>query len=352
MATDDDDDPVKLRPTIIGSVDNKPTRLASGSRTSCPANAGQPTLMSMPPRRAAAAADRDQVILPIGGAPGAVTAPTAIPGVERKRIDVRPEDIAGSVPGASSAALAAAARLVRNFAIDGARDRDIVLWGHDLQQSYGSLVSQTLELGQAEILTKVAAYLDRMTSILASIDLEGIGRIAPTQSILGQFLGRSNARIDSGEEFEAARREVDQLVELMAGSLERLLVLKESLERQSRRIDDLGDAVEAAAYAAAFLSKQLRAQKPSFADRFDERSMGLTQTLAQLRESKALREVHIERPLGLIAAIQNVALVAVPGLILSVAALAATTSATHVATPTEVGELKYRLAGILQHLKI
>lgn len=79
--------------------------------------------------------------------------------------------------------------------------------------------------------------------------------------------------------------------------------------------------------------------------------MSLTQTVAQIRSGASLREVQIEQPLRLIEAIQNVALVMVPGFLGSIAALTTMLDSNRKLTPTEAGELTYQLRSILQQLQ-
>ena len=64
-----------------------------------------------------------------------------------------------------------------------------------------------------------------------------------------------------------------------------------------------------------------------------------------------MRALQIEQPLRLVAAIQNVALVTVPGLLGGIAALAAMLEERRQVTPTQAGELAYQLRTILQQLK-
>jgi len=71
--------------------------------------------------------------------------------------------------------------------------------------------------------------------------------------------------------------------------------------------------------------------------------MSLTQTVAQIRSGVSLREMQIEQPLRLIGAIQNVAIVTVPGYLGSVASLTTMLKSNRSLTPTETGELAYSI---------
>ncbi len=346
-----EDAPDRLRPTVVGApaerfcipevttrerdkavIAPKPSVMTTPARAPRPARA---------PAKAAAPEPRN----------AGVVKPTAIPGVERKRIAVDRADLAKLSPQSRPGVLDEARCLVESFVVEGARDRQAVLWGHRLQQDYSKLVSRSLELSQAEIVKRVTAHIGRMTDILAAIDLEAVCGVAPARGLLTQYLKTVNSRIDTPDELQRARAELDQLLALMGAALEPLLSLKETLERHSRGIEGIGDEVEAAALAAEFLSGHLGDNAKALSQRFLERSMSLTQTVAQIRGSAAMRTLQIEQPLRLIAAIQNVALVMVPGWLGSIAALAAMLEEKRQVTPTQAGELAYQLRTILQQLK-
>lgn len=343
--------PGKLRPTVISPPQRK-------SRTSAPqsdvdargASPARPTLMTPAGARKGntAVASKPNRLQPQTPVPAK---PTAIPGVERKRIAVDLADLRKLSPRASPVVLERAMRFVETFTVSRAGDRQAVLWGHRLQQDYSDLVSRTLELSQAEVLKRVNGYINRMVDILAAIDLEAVSGVATPAGFLGQYFRTANRKIDTPEELERARYELDQLVRLMSAALEDLLALKDTLERHAAEIDKVGDEVEGAAIAAEFLATHLGDGQPALSQRFTERSMSLTQTVAQIRGGASMGELQIEQPLRLIGAIQNVALVTVPGWLGSIAALAAMLEGRRKPTPTETGELSNQLRNILQQLK-
>lgn len=278
--------------------------------------------------------------------------PTALPGIERKRIEVGPAHLTKIAPLASPDVVRRAIRILETFVLDAATDRTAVLWGHQLQQQYSNLVSRTLELSHDDLLVKATGYINRMTAILTSVDIQAAADVPAGAGALRQYIKRLNSVIDTPDELESARVELDQLVRLMGSSLEPLLDLKETLERHSRRVDDMGLEVEAAALAAEYLSTRFSERRQDLSRRFLERSMSLTQTVAQIRGSSSLQVIQIEQPLSLIAAIQNVALVAVPGWLGSLAAMTTVLRGRHKPTPTEASELAYELRNIVQQLKV
>ena len=293
---------------------------------------------------------RKQKVAPVQLSSPKARGPTVIPGVERRRIEVTRSDLRKLSPQATEDVLVRALHLLEAVVVEKLTDRKAILWGHDLQQGYSGLVSETLSLSQDDVLTKVAGYLNRMMDILSAIDLHAICNIEAA-GVITQYFRRGSAKIDTPEEFESARAELEHLLSLMSAGLDQLLARKEKLESHSSRIDEFGEEVEASALAAQFLSTYLQSTQAGLSQRFTERSMSLTATLAQIRGSSSIRGVQIEQPLGLISAIQNVALVMLPGWIGSVAALTVLGRGKRKPTPTEARELVYQLGAILDQLK-
>jgi len=284
-----------------------------------------------------------------GPAATPVAAPTAIIGTERKRIEVSLDDLKDLSPGSEPDVLAQAIRLLQAYVPDDASDRTVILWGQQLQQDYADMVSAALARAQADVLTRVTVHLNRMMDILKSIDVAAVAGTERTGGGLGKVLKRMSKKIDTAEELAAARVELDQLVKLMSAEMGRLLDLKGEMEQSSRRIDELRAEVEASALAAQFLSSYLQKTDEGLSRRFLERSMSLTQTALQIGGSASLRESEVEQPLRLISAIQNVALVMVPGWLGTIGSL--TTLAGREATPTEAGEMAFQLRKILEQLE-
>lgn len=345
-----EDGQTRLGPTVIGAPPERAIapKARSAKVANQPASAG-PTAV-VPPDIGARDRRPIAAVAQTPPAPLRPARPTAIPGVERKRIVVELSDMRKLSPLAKPGVLAMALALVQSFVVESARDRQAVLWGHRLQQDHSNLVSRTLELSQADVLKKATGYVGRMIDILGSIDIEAVCGTSRT-GIFVQYLKKANSRVDTPGELEAARIELSHLVRLMGEALEELLSFKEALEQHASRIEDMGDEAEALALAASFLADHLRASRPSLSQRFLERAMSLTQTVAQIRSGVSMRDVQIEQPLRLIGAIQNVALVMVPGFLGSIASITTMLAGNRKLTPTEAGELAYQLRDILQQLK-
>lgn len=279
-----------------------------------------------------------------------VRGPTVVPGVQRQRIEVTLSDLRKLSSQTTEEVLGKALHILEVVVVERLTDRKAILWGHDLQQGYSGLVSETLSLSQADVLVRVTAYLNRMMEILEAINLQ---EIYGTESagVITQYFRKGNAKVDTLDELESARAELDHLLRLMGDAFNQLVALKEKLETQSSRIDELGNEVEASALAAQFLSLHLHSTRPDLTQRFTERSMSLTATLAQIRGSSSMREIQIEQPLRLISAIQNVALVTLPGWIGSITAITVLGRERKKPTPTEAGELAYQLRDIITKMK-
>jgi hypothetical protein len=277
-----------------------------------------------------------------------VAAPTAIVGAERKRITVSLDDLKNLSPGTNPDVLARALHFLQAYVAEDASDRTVVLWGHQLQQEYATLVSEALARSQADVLTRVTVHLNRMMEILSSIDLVAVAG-ADHEGELGKYLKKMSKKIDTPDELRSARVELDQLVQLLNAALDDLLNLKVEIEESSHGIGQLGDDVEASALGAQFLSTYLQGKDEALSQRFLERSMSLTQTALQIRGSVSMRDSQIEQPLRLISAIQSVALVMVPGWLGSIASL--TVLAGRKPTPTEAGEMAFQLRKILQQMQ-
>ena len=243
-----------------------------------------------------------------------------------------------------------AGALIAAFVVDKATERKAILWGQDLQKAYSDLVTQALALSRSPVLRKVQGYLTRTMDILGSIDLlaacgHGSG------GVVGRMLQRVNARIDTPGELAIAQAELEKLVALMAAALRDLLDLKDQLLGVAERTDAVGAQLEAAAIAALFLSQRLRSEKVAVAQRFAERAMSLIQTVALIREGGATGNLQLEQPIRMVGAIQNVALVMLPGFIGNIASFAALSATKTAITPTEAGELAYQLGHIIEKLK-
>ena len=254
-----------------------------------------------------------------------VAMPTAVPGVERKRMTVALADIRKLAPGVSPQVAERTRQLLQGLVLEG------------------------LALTQHDLCKRVTGHAQRMAELLGSVDVRSLCD-SDTAGGLGQYLRKANRRVDTFEEFEAVRLELSQLVTLMGDALEPLLGLKATLEQHSRRIDNLAVEAEAYALAAEVASSYLRQNQQALSQRLLERGMSLTQTAVQIRSSAPMREIWVKHPLHLIGVIQNGVLVQVPQWLGSIASLNVLQQRRNKPTPTQAEELAYQLRNILQLL--
>lgn len=317
----DDDKGSKLRPTIIEPPRRKPPQAVT-TGTAAPKPAVSPT---------------------------PVLKPTMVAGTARERMAVAAGDLNAFSPGTTRAVIDRAVAMLAGFVIDRANDKGAILWGHDVQKRHASLVSVALELSQAPVVQRTQGYVARMLDILGQFDLSGLVR--QDGAGLGGLLKSLNRKTDTVAELASARRELDQLVSLLAGSMDELLALKEKIEENAAANDGMALDAEAGALAALYLSERLRADKPAVAERFVERSMSLTQTLAQIRSNDGLRRMQVEHPLRMIQAIQSVTLVSMPDFLAGLAAMNTLAARNTPITPTDADELTYKLRDIVRQLQ-
>ncbi|KQZ91683.1 hypothetical protein [Agrobacterium tumefaciens] len=305
-----------------------------------------PTIVTPPQRKIAAGKNRgapevathDQVVLK----------PTAILGTQRERLAVSAEDLRLLSPTASKLVVDQSLALLAAFVKEKASERKAILWGQDTQKTYTDEVGNALALSQSPVLAKAQGYIARMIEILISFDVDGS---VANGGILAGFLKRLNGKTDTLEELSAARGELDRLVGLMGTALDELLKLRDMIEKNIGTHDAIAIEAEAAALAALYLADHFRQSRPAISERFVERSLSLTQTLAQIRANGPLREMQLDHPIRLIRAIQNVTLVSMPDFLTSLAAVNSL-SAQKGMTPTEASELNYKLREIIHQLKM
>ncbi|WP_395015369.1 hypothetical protein [Dongia sp.] len=306
----------------------------------------RPTVVTPPPARKKPTKTSAEAGKP---AP-AVRTPTAIPGVERKRIPIDATRLRDLAFGSDARTCALAVGLVQTFVLDKATERKVILWGQDVQTSHSELIAQVLKLSQTPIFVRIEGYIDRMMTILKSIDV--VSASGNAQGGIASYFRGINNKIDTPEELDVAQRELDQLIKHMRRGLDELLDLKDQLETQAKRLDELAVASEASALAASFLAQYLQNEKPNLAQGFTQRSASLTQTLTQIRQNDSVREMQINYPLRLVHAIQDVALVALPDVIASIASAVSLNGRKLSLSPTEAGELHYKLRDIISKMAI
>ena len=305
----------------------------------------QPTVMK-PPAARERAAKKEKRALTVRE-PAAASGPTIIAGMRRKRIETTPSSIQALSPGTSAVTCKAAARLIEAFPAGKANDRRAVLWGHELQKSYGEWITKALAVAQEPLIEQARTHVARMMEILGAIDLMAVYGYDKS-GILGTLTRSMNSSIDTPDELERALAELRLLLDRLGTAIERLMGLADRVREHATAIQKLEADMQAAALAAIFFSNHFAGEDRALSQRFTDRAMSLTASVAQLQQGDTVRRVQIEQPLQLIGTIQNVALVALPGFIANLTALL---TATHKASFTEASDATHQLRNILTQFR-
>jgi len=273
--------------------------------------------------------------------------PTTVRGTRRERVTVTPRELAALAPEATPATCAGAARLLAGTVVETLTERKAVLWGHDLQKAYGDLMTGTLALAQDPLAEQARAHVDRMTQILAAVDLMAVCGHGKG-GLLAHVARAMSDRIDTPAELGQALGELQLLVQRLGAATDGLAGLADRLQRHAGAVARLEAEVDAAALAALWLARH--AEGEALAHRFTDRAMSLSATVAQMRQGDSLHRLQLQQPLDLIGVIQNVALVSLPGFLTGLAALLALATSRG-ASPTEARDMSWRLRDLLTQLK-
>ena len=271
-----------------------------------------------------------------------------IAGASVERLNVTAAELRRLSPQIGKPALDEALAMLSSLVVGKLNERRAILWGHDLQRRFADTVATALELSQQPVMTRMQVHVSRLLEILEGFDLAAVA--GPQASGLGGMLKSLNRKTDTLVELHAAKAELAQLTHLMESGLDDLLALREKLQANAAEQQSMAIGVEGAALSALYLSQHFGATNPPMAERFVERSMSLTQTLAQIRSDQGLRNLQVERPLRTITAIQHVTLVSMPGFLAILSALTSLRPGRAV-SPTEARELTYTLRTIVSQLQ-
>lgn len=299
------------------------------------------TVMPDAPRKAVTQARKTAPQNPLGQATALPRlSPTAMPGTTPERLTVSPDDLRRLAPKARPATLEAAAALLTRLIPAHLSDRDALFWAQDLQEAHAALVNDRLELLRAPDLREVPVHLARLKALLGRFDLTALC----SKGLLSAAFRKASRVIDTAEEIAAARIEINELLTLLTAALEGLAALKSRLEAQAVALQALEAQVEAAVIAAAYLAE---AAAPHLSRSFQDRRHSLGLTLLQIRTGQAQHPVEASLPARLVVAIQNIALVALPAWLESLAQFQARLKSSHAPSLTEARDLTYRLADLM-----
>jgi len=308
----------------------------------------QPTVMPTPVRSGTDGVAPPKARVPVGQPAPIVLKPTAIAGAESRRLVVDAAELQRLSPETGLTVTERSLSMLSGFMEEKASERRAILWQQDLQKAYSAAVGKTLALSQSPLLSRVQVHVSRMMEILRSFD---IASATEAEGTITRVLKRFNARIDTAEEFANACSELERLKQLLQDAMDPLLKLREEIEDAVRMESSLSTDIEAAALAALYLSQHFKTSKPALADRYLERSMSLTATLAQIRSSRVLHDLQSEHPVKLVNAIQQVTLVAMPDFLISLSTANSNFARKGSINPTEASELQHKLQDLIQLLK-
>lgn len=297
----------------------------------------RPTVIAVGPRKAIAPkAATAKVDLP-----RTATSPTLMPGSAPVRLAVDPAHLQRLAPKAGPATLDAARQMLSALIPAHMTDRQALFWAQDLQELHGKMVEDHLALMRDPLLRDMPTHLKRLQNLLFRFDLEAIC----TKGGLLSGVFRSTSRvIDTPAELQSARDEIEQLLRLLSGALEGLVTLKSRLELGAERMQSLGDRVEGASLAAAYLAETA---DPRLALAFLERHRSLATTLIQIRSAQVQHPLQAGLPARLVLAIQNIALVALPAWLERLALFQRKLASDHRPSLTEARDLSFRLADLM-----
>ena len=282
-----------------------------------------------------------------------ISGPTRIPGAVSTRINVTVALLRTTNPHANEVTLEQVCTMIRAVSVDTLTPKHAIIWGHDVQSEYGELVTECLKLSQSGTLTKVRTNINRTLEILEAIDIAAVCGVGTKKTgFIGGLIKKATIAIDSLPELNEAIKELQQLHKLMTGAMEKLLELRGKLDEITSKTDRLVRSIEVYAIAAQFLADHIKQiGQNELALSFEQRSMSLTQTIAQIQSNDLMRKQQVEEPLRLITVVQDVALVSVPGWIGSIVAIKTMLEGTNKPTVTEVNELSDQKQQITDRLK-
>ncbi len=329
------------RPTVIRSVGAPPQETPTAAKPKV-----KPTVMvntgptAFPVHEASAPAPASFV-----------AKPTCMPGTIRQRIPVTLAELQKKQAQIQQPVLEEALRLLQGFSPDIANDETAIYWGHETQKRNSEIASRSLALSQSEIVTTTSRHIARMVELLGLVRLEKVFETG--SGFFANMFRAATHDIDTPKELEEAMREIGQIVSLVTGSIQQLLDLKTKVEALSTEVEKICTEAQAASIAADCIADYFTGlSRPDLAQRFTERSMSLTATIAQIQSGSSIRSIQIEQPLQLINIVQNVVLVTLPGLIGDIAAMQTMMQGSRKPTPTQISELSGKMKSTLQILKV
>lgn len=298
-----------------------PTRLASPAAGSAgvPDVRGVPGAQSVPvgspsrratptaiPQRTAASAPLARAPVPAPAAPVAPSAPvaaTALPGQQRKPLEVSLETLAARFPGADEPTLNRVQSVLRGVVPEALTSAACLAFGKASQEELAKLVKQRLALTQEAPTRGAIQHLTRMHRLLGEV----------VDAMDGGFLKKPATRV-----WVDVSPELAQLESLLTGAeLGVALGTQDALVQKARACSE---DLQAASLAAEFLAE---GGEERVAQLLTPRALSLTQSVALALEQIQALEVEKARTRELMTLVQDGVLVQLPAVYSQMAALAA-----------------------------
>ncbi len=271
-------------------------------------------------------------------------------GEVRKRIPITSANLQGKTQKVET--IERVVHLVESFIAERATEQSAVMWGTEVQKQYSGLMSEVLALSRSETLNQVSRRVGRLIEILGSIKLDKVFAQKGGEGFLARAIKKSSAEVDSLEELERALEEIDQIAKIISDDVPKLLALRGQIELISTRTLEVGDEVNALALAGAHIAEHLESiGKRDVAGRLSGRVVSLTATTAEIVGGSSVRKLQIEQPLQLIEVAQDLALVTVPTMLNSLAALQLLARRGNKPSVTQVSEVGDLVSAVIGKLR-
>ncbi|KVP75386.1 hypothetical protein WJ96_06385 [Burkholderia ubonensis] len=311
----------KLTPTRLGGLGTGGTEQAQPA----PASTIRPTAFK--PTAMAGAAPAVQPVAPAQPtplkptavpftAPAPAVAPaehvkaSALPGTQRKPLEVTYETLAQRFPGTAPKQLERAQAVLAGISPQAMNAPAWLGFGVQAQEGLAALVKQRLALMESPVTRGVAQHLSRLHTLLTEV----------LDAMDGGFLKRSVAKV-----WESVYVEVRQLEDLLSTAQPALLGVLADMEALSNKNTEVGEVLQANAMAAEYLIDLLDAQVGQL---LVTRLTALSTSQALVLEQVQTLTLDKERVQELMTLVQDGVLLQLPSVYSQLAGLSAKPSDT------------------------
>lgn len=288
-----------MRPTVF-----KPTAMPGAvpveqSGTPAPPTARKPTAVpSTAPAHAPAVAPAEHIHA------------SALPGTQRKPLDVAYETLALRFPGTPPKVLERARAVLAGISPKGMDTAAGLAYGVQAQEELAALVKQRLVLMESHVTRGVAQHLARLHMLLREV----------LDAMDGGFLKKSVAKV-----WDSVVSEVRQLEDLLSKAGPALLGVLADMEKLSNKNKDVGEVLQANALAAEYLIDLMDAQVGQL---LVTRLTALSTSQALVLEQVQTLTLDKERVQELMTLVQDGVLLQLPSVYSQLAGLSAKPSDT------------------------